>query len=390
MVGGEHGINEVRIRPKLALKRGTRHAYLRTILARGLLYTRCFSTSNKGYPMRISSLLSALTAAFTLAVVSAPAFAQTAIKFNLGWRVEASGAGFLIAQQKGYYKAEGLDVTIDTGNGSAGAVTAVAGGAYDAASADIATLVEFNAANPTRRLIATMIQYDGNPNSIIVKKSSGITKPADLAGKKIVAQPFNASRKLYPIFASATKTDPKAINWQSIDPAVGDQSFIKGDADGVAFFFFTGLINLEGKGVKPEELTVFKFSDFGVQTYGNAIVMNPKIVRENPNAVRGFVRATIRGWLDAIQNPVEGAKAVKTREPLADEALELKRLRMIAEGSMITAATLRDGYGGATEARIQATINEVSAALEIKTPLAIADVWDGSFLPPREQRMIRR
>lgn len=341
-------------------------------------------------PFPLSRFLAVAAVGLALGLGAGAGVAQTALKFNLGWRVEASGAGFLLAQQKGYYKAEGLDVTIDTGNGSAGAIAAVAGGAYDAASADIATLVEFNAANPDRRLTATMIQYDANPNSIIVRKNSGISRPADLAGKKIVAQPFNASRKLFPIFAAATKTDPKAIQWQSMDPAVGDHAFIKGDADGVAFFFFTGLINLEGKGVNPNDLTVMKFSDFGVQTYGNAIVFNPRMIRDNPNAVRGFVRATVRGWLDAIHNPAEGAKAVKAREPLSDEALELKRLRMITEGSMITPATLRDGYGGATEERIRATIAEVSGALDIKVPMTVADVWNGSFLPPRAERTIRR
>ena len=73
-------------------------------------------------------------------------------KFNLGWKVEASGAGFLLAQQRGYYKEAGLDVAIDTGNGSAGAISLVAGGAYDVASADLATMIEFNTANPTAKL----------------------------------------------------------------------------------------------------------------------------------------------------------------------------------------------------------------------------------------------
>ena len=310
-----------------------------------------------------------LLASFTtFFCATSPAFAQTALKFNLGWKVEASGAGFLVALQKGYFKQEGLDVTIDIGNGSAGAITQVAAGVYDAASADIATLIEHNAKTPDRKVIAAMIQYDLNPNAIMVKKGSGINKPSDLAGKKIAGQPFNASRKLFPMFASAAKIDPNGVQWQNIEPGLGDTLFIKGEVDGVAYFYFTGLINLKGKGLKPEDLTVFRFSDFGVQSYGNAIVVKPKLIEENPKAVQGLIKAITKGWLDVFADPALGAKAVKAREPLADEALELERLQYIVNGSMLTPAVRENGYGHATEARLKATVSEVSAALDIKNP----------------------
>jgi NitT/TauT family transport system substrate-binding protein len=328
----------------------------------------------------------------SLAFIGLPSIsiAQTALKFNLGWKVEASGAGFLVALQKGYFKQEGLDVTIDVGNGSAGAITQVAAGVYDAASADIATLIEHNVKNPDKKAIAAMIQYDLNPNSIMVKKSSGIAKPADLMGKKIAGQPFNASRKLFPMFAAATKVDPNGIQWQNIEPGLGDTQFIKGEVEGVAYFYFTGLINLKGKGLKPEELTVFRFSDFGVQSYGNAIVIKPKLLEENPKAAQGLIRAITKGWLDVFADPSVGAKAVKAREPLADEALELERLQYIVNGSMITPAVRENGYGHATEARLRATINEVSAALDIKSPPSISDIYTDKLLPPKAERMLRK
>jgi NitT/TauT family transport system substrate-binding protein len=343
-------------------------------------------------PSWITQAFKRTAAVLGCALLCAPAWvgAQTPIKFNLGWRVEASGAGFLVAQQRGYFKQEGIDIQIDTGNGSAGAITQVAAGVYDAASADIATLIEHNVKNPSARVIAAMIQYDLNPNSIMVRKNSGITKPADLMGKTIAGQPFNASRKLFPMFANAAKIDPNGVKWQNIDPGLGDVQFIKGEVDSVAYFYFTGLINLKGKGMNPNDLTVFRFSDFGVQSYGNAIVVKPKLIEENPKAVEGMIRAITRGWLDVFADPAVGARAVKTREPLADEALELERLQYIINGSMLTAAVRENGYGHATPARIQATINEVSAALDIKTPPSPAEVFTDRFLPPRSERLPRR
>ncbi|MDZ7712007.1 MAG: ABC transporter substrate-binding protein [Rhodovibrio sp.] len=72
------------------------------------------------------------------------------VKFTLDWKFEGPAAAFLLAKQRGYFEEEGLDVTIDSGNGSAGAVTRVASGAYDIAMADLNSMIEFNAENPDK------------------------------------------------------------------------------------------------------------------------------------------------------------------------------------------------------------------------------------------------
>ena len=123
--------------------------------------------------MQRRSLIQAATASAALCAASPFVRAQGSLqklKFNLGWKIEASGAGFFLAQQRGYYKDAGLDVAIDTGNGSAAAISLVAGDAYDAASADLSTMIEFNTANPAAKLTAVAIQYDLNPNSVMVRK----------------------------------------------------------------------------------------------------------------------------------------------------------------------------------------------------------------------------
>lgn len=309
-------------------------------------------------------------------------------KFNLGWKVEASGAGFLLAHQRGYYKDAGLDVTIDTGNGSASAISLVAGGAYDCASADLAAMIEFNTTNPSAALKAVAIQYDLNPNAILVRKGSGIVRPADLAGKSILGQPFNASRKLFPVFARAQGFDPGGVKWESVTPDIGDTRFVKGDFDAAAYFFFTGLVNLKARGMGPEKITVFRFSDYGMKSYGNGLVANRKSMTSDPEVMKAFVKASTRGWLDAIADPAAGGAAVKAREPLADQALETERLRLIVDGTMKTPDTRRDGWGAATPARLQATLDETVGAFGIKAPLTVADIWTDQFLPaPLDRRL---
>ena len=310
-------------------------------------------------------------------------------KFNLGWKVEASGAGFLLAQQRGYYKDAGLEVAIDTGNGSASAISLVASGAYDCASADLATMIEFNVNNPTAGLKAVAIQYDLNPNAILVRKGGPIAKPADLAGKSILGQPFNASRKLFPAFAKAQGFDPSGVKWENVAPDIGDTRFVKGDFDASAYFFFTGLLNLQARGMGPEQITVFRFSDHGMKSYGNGLVANAKSMQEQGDAMKAFVKASTRGWIEAIADPKAGGAAIKAREPLASEEIEFERLKLIVDGTMKTPETRSNGWGAATAARLQATIDETVGAFGLKSNPAVADLWTERFLPAAAERRLK-
>lgn len=337
---------------------------------------------------------SVLRAAGASALLAATPFVRAQgslqpFKFNLGWKVEASGAGFLLALQRGYYKDAGLEVAIDTGNGSAAAISLVGSGAYDAASADLSTMIEFNLANPQAALKAVAIQYDLNPNSVIVRKDGPIKKPADLAGKSILGQPFNASRKLFPVFAKAQGFDASGVKWENVAPDIGDTRFVKGDFDAVAYFFFTGLLNLKARGMGAEQLTVFRFSELGLKSYGNGLVANPKSMSNAPEAMAAFVKASTLGWLDCIADPRAGAAAIKAREPLANEALELERLKLIVDGTMKTPDTRANGWGAATPARLQATIDETVAAFGLKSAPSVADFWTDKFLPAAGLRKLK-
>ena len=120
---------------------------------------------------------------------------------------------------KGYFKAEGLDVTIDAGNGSGGTVTRVASGTYDMGFADLAALMEFHANNPDapNKPVAVMMVYNNTPAAVLALKKSGIKTPADLNGKKLGAPVFDAGRKAFPIFAKAN--DVSNVAWTSDGPA---------------------------------------------------------------------------------------------------------------------------------------------------------------------------
>jgi len=333
--------------------------------------------------------LSRLTCAAILAltVLSGAALAETPVKFTLDWKFEGPAAAYCIAADKGYFKDEGLSVTIDSGNGSAGAVNRVATGAYDIGFADINALIEFNAQNPDKALKAVFMVYDNPPFAIFSLKKNNIVKPADLAGKTLGAPIFDAPRKTFPAFCQATGLNPASVTWQTMDPPLREPMLVRGDVQAISGFYFTSLLNLEQAGVKAEDLNIFKYPDYGVKLYGNAIVVSPALAKK-PEVVKGFLRAVAKGWKEVAQDPKAAMVFVKKRDGLIDPALEEKRLRLCLEMCIATPFVKANGMGPVDPARMARAIQEAASSFGLKTAPKPEEVFDASFMPGKEERTI--
>jgi NitT/TauT family transport system substrate-binding protein len=93
-------------------------------------------------------------------------------------------------------------------------------------------------------------------------------------------------------------------------------------------FTFTSLLNIEARGVKAEDVVVMQYPDFGVKLYGNAIIASPKILKENPAAVKAFLAAFTKGAKDVIADPAKAIESVKARDGIINTALETRRLQL--------------------------------------------------------------
>jgi NitT/TauT family transport system substrate-binding protein len=320
--------------------------------------------------------------AFAAALSMGQASAQnTPIKFQLDWRFEGPATLFLTPVAKGYFAANKLDVTVDAGNGSGGAVTRVASGTYDMGFADLAALMEFHANNPDapNKPVAVMMVYNNTPASVMALKKSGITKPSDLNGKKMGAPVFDAGRKAFPIFAKANKIT--GFTWTAMDPPLRETMLARGDVDAITGFTFTSLLNLEARGVKAEDVVILPYADYGVKHYGNAVIVSPKLIRENPAAIKAFLLAFTKGMKDVIANPAAAIEYVKARDGIINVPLETRRLKLAIDTVINSPDARAEGFGQVKGPRLALMASEVSDAFGTKTRVNPDAVWNPSFLP---------
>lgn len=334
------------------------------------------------------SLISlARRAALAACVWAAPqlAMSQTPIKFQLDWRFEGPSALFLASAAKGYYKAAGLDVTIDAGNGSGGTVARVASGSYDMGFADLAALMEFIANNPDapNKPVAVMMVYNNTPAAVLALKKSGIAKPADLNGKKLGAPGFDAGRRAFPIFAKANGIGN--VTWTSMDPPLRETMLARGDLDAITGFSFTSLLNLEARGVKAEDIVVLPYPAHGVKLYGNVIIATPKMIKDNPQAVKAFLQAFTKGIKEVMANPDPAIDYVKARDGIINVELEKRRLRMAIDAVVASPDARAEGFGVVNPGRLALMASQVSDAFNTKTRIDPHAVWTDAFLPGKAE-----
>jgi len=328
------------------------------------------------------------TAAATLALVAAAGTVQAQnkpVKFQLDWRFEGPAALFLQSAAKGYYKDAGLDVTIDAGNGSGATVNRVASGTYDMGFADVAALMEFHANNPDapNKPVAVMMVYNNTPAAVLALKKSGIKTPADLSGKKLGAPVFDAGRKAFPIFEKANNVTNVA--WTSMDPPLRETMLVRGDIDAITGFSFTSLLNLEARGVKTEDIVVMPFADHGVKLYGNAIIVSPKMLKENPTAIKAFLSAFTKGVKEVMANPDAAIATVKERDGIINVPLETRRLKLAIDSVVASPDARKEGFGQANLSRLALMASQVSDAYKTKNRVDVNAVWNGSLLPDAKE-----
>lgn len=309
------------------------------------------------------------------------------IKFSLDWAFQGPESAFTLPVERGYYKAEGLNVTVDRGSGSTDTVLRVASGAYDFGWADISSMIQYNAEHPGKELIAVYVTGDNSPLAVLSIKGRGIAKPKDLEGRTLGAAAGSSARALFDAFADAAGIDKGKITWKTMSGQLREPMLVRGDVDAVAGFTTSSILSIRDLGVDESKVVVLPYNDYGIDLYGTALWTTPAFVKENPKTVAAMVRAVNKGLKAAIADPKAAVATLTKRDPLVKLDTECQRLVYGLKTLTLTPHVKKEGISAVEPKRLEGSIKTILDAYHIKNKVTVASVYTDKFLPAKAERI---
>ncbi|MEL6912913.1 MAG: ABC transporter substrate-binding protein [Pseudomonadota bacterium] len=331
---------------------------------------------------------------FTAATLVAGTAAQagghaTEMNFALDWKFEGPSAPYFKAIDEGFFEEAGLAVEISAGQGSLDAIPKVATGAFPIGFADINSLIKFLDQNPGAPVTAVMMVYDKPPFAVVGRRSLGVEEPKDLEGRVLGAPPPDGAWAQFPAFASANGLDVDAITVEPVGFPTREPMLAEGNVAAITGFSFSSYLNLVRLGVPEEDISTILMADYGLDLYGNAIIVNTEFAAENGELVTGFLGAVAKGWAAAIADPEAAVASLIERNPAADAALETRRLQLSIDANVATDYAMENGMGGIDAARFASAIEQIKETYEFQNDPTPELYFDASFLPDASMRMLK-
>ncbi len=312
---------------------------------------------------------------------------ETTIKFTLGWKTQGSDAAFFYARDNGLFKAEGLNVVIDQGEGSGATVTRVMSGAYDAGFGDMNAIIQNASTRPADAPVMVYMIWNQPPFAIVSKKTSGIKTIKDFETHTLGGAQGTPTTRLLPVFARKNGLENDKIKISNMAPNLQEPMLIKGDIDGALVFNITSYFNLVLNRQDPDkDYNWFSFGDYGLDLYSNGMMVSKKLLASNPKAVAGLVRAVNKAVIAVGKDQKAGMKATVNYDNLINEEVEKRRLQFSYDKLIVSPEMKEIGVGDVKDDRMARAIGIVVEGYQLARAPTPAEVFSREFLPPRAER----
>jgi NitT/TauT family transport system substrate-binding protein len=285
-------------------------------------------------------------------------------------------APLYVARDKGFFEDAGLDVTIGNGKGTNDVLARLGAGKADAVFASMAGLMSATGQGLDAKMVALM--YNKNPEAVFYKKSSGITGPRDLEGKKVALAAGTSIAALLPGLLTQNGLDIKAVKTASLAPEALNPALLTGKVDAMLEFSFNAA-QLQAAAASADDIGYFLYADHDFAFYGNGYVVKDELIRSSPDVVKRFTNAVVKGYEYAVEHPDEACELLRKDVPDVDAQACLREMQVVKQ-LVITDETEEHGVGYMDPAKVDATIALLSPVLDIMGDIKGQDIFTGEFL----------
>jgi NitT/TauT family transport system substrate-binding protein len=306
--------------------------------------------------------------------------ALTKVVFSLDFIPLGRHAAWYAALAEGFYKDEGLDVSIIPAQGTAQAVQAVESGIANIGFVDVPSVVIARGNGSKLKVVA--VNYGKAPYAIFsLSNGANVTRPKQLEGLNLGSGAGSFTPKVIQGFMTQKGLDPNKLTISNVAPPARASALLAGQVPAIEFFVMAKP-GLEAAAKSSNtELRTFLLADQGLQLYGNGVATTEDYLAKNPDVVKRFVRASLKGWKFAIANPEKAAADQIKYVPTLKPEVIVAEIKVVADLA-VTDETKKNGLGWFDPAKMKANVDFVEKYVGIsgKPPVA-TDIYATGFLP---------
>jgi NitT/TauT family transport system substrate-binding protein len=324
-------------------------------------------------------LFSTALAGFVTITCAQPGYAQTPkrdVSLRLDWLYQGPNSGFMVAKDKGYYDEAGLNVDMGPGRGSGSTAQLVASKAAMFGFADGYVVGNSVAKDMSLTMVAAV--YRRNPTAVVVLAESDIKTLKDLEGKSIAITTGAAQFQQWPAVVKGCNLDGSKITVTNIDPAGTVPALVTGKVPAIAGYAQGQVPGVEIRANKPARF--FWYSDCGVNAVSNGIIVHKDMLKESPELIRSFVKASIKGFLYARQHPDEAIAITKKFSEAIVPEIARRELEM-SFATWVTPNTAGKPLGWMSDKDWDATVQVLKQYGGVTTPLEASVLFTNDFVP---------
>src|SRR6185436_19640818 len=309
-----------------------------------------------------------------LAASSASAPAQDAVSLRLNWYLGGLHVPFYYGKERGFYKGEGIDLTINEGRGSANTVQVVAAGSDTFGLADSSSVVLTAAKGADVKSVMSLLNTTGF--SVVSLAENAIKTPKDLEGKKVAVTPGDPLGQLLQAVCKANNVDCAKISMVQVDPPAKVVTVLEKKTDALLGGADDQYFLIKYKGANPAAM---RYADWGANIVGMTILTSGDTIRKNPDLVKRFVRATVKSWEEAKKTPQAAVDAAMKAKPDLNRQSTLDQL--MVDIDLLDSRNSKGRIGWGAQADWDQTLSILQNYRELATDKGWTTFHTNEFLP---------